>query len=629
MGTNSPRHTTGKVRKLTLILVVSVSILSLSFSPLPQPSGLTGTVIRVTTTKDVLANDGKCSLREAVIAANTNLPSGSSAGECPAGKSRAMDTILLAPRATYILTLNSTNENYAKNGDLDIRNNRAKSDLMIKVRRNRKATIKQNARRDDRVFDILGANVIFQGVTLTGGGRVGSGGGIQNSGKLTLVACTVSGNKVSWVGGGIFNKKTGKLTMNSSKVVGNTSKVHGGGIMNEGNLTLNMSTVSGNFAAAGGGSGGGIVNRGTLIVDASTVSGNISGQLAGGIGNWAGGIATIRNGSLIGSSNTATEQGGGVLNEGQLSVISSTISGNSSEYGGGITNWKSGVLTVTGSTISQNNAISSVFSSGGGITNWGGVVTLSNSTISANMATWAGGIFIEEGSLTLNATSVSNNTSSNDAGGIQVKAGAAGATVLVQSGSSVSNNTGSWGAGISNWGGTLTVNASTVSGNTATNSGGGLLNKDGGSMVVENGSVISGNSAQWEGGISNWGGSDLTVTDSVISTNTATVNGGGIGNLGTMTVTGSALLGNTATGEGDAVYSNVDIPNATSVTGSCIGGNGDTAVYNSQAASQLATGNWWGDASGPSGSGSGTGDSVGTNVDFSSWLALPPAICAP
>lgn len=58
-----------------------------------------------------------------------------------------------------------------------------------------------------------------------------------------------------------------------------------------------------------------------------------------------------------------------------------------------------------------------------------------------------------------------------------------------------------------------------------------------------------------------------------------------------LTVTGSALLGNTSPGDGDAISSGVNAENATSVTGSCIVGNGDTAVFNSQPASQDATGN--------------------------------------
>lgn len=39
--------------------------------------------------------------------------------------------------------------------------------------------------------------------------------------------------------------------------------------------------------------------------------------------------------------------------------------------------------------------------------------------------------------------------------------------------------------------------------------------------------------------------------------------------------------------------------------------------------------NWWGAASGPSGAGSGSGDSVSTDVDFTPWATTPQPICAP
>jgi hypothetical protein len=123
----------------------------------------------------------------------------------------------------------------------------------------------------------------------------------------------------------------------------------------------------------------------------------------------------------------------------------------------------------------------------------------------------------------------------------------------------------------------------------------------------------------------------MSIDASVISLNSSLGSGGGIGNLGTLTVTDSALLDNWSDGEGDALYSQVGSENATSITGSCIVGNGDTAVFNSQPASQNASGNWWGDASGPThpSNPGGTGDSVGDNVDFSLWLLEAPGVCAP
>ncbi len=51
--------------------------------------------ITVNSTADVAANDGQCTLREAIIAANTNTSSGAAAGECAAGAA-GLDTIVFA-----------------------------------------------------------------------------------------------------------------------------------------------------------------------------------------------------------------------------------------------------------------------------------------------------------------------------------------------------------------------------------------------------------------------------------------------------------------------------------------------------------------------------------------------------
>ncbi|MGQ0600988.1 MAG: CSLREA domain-containing protein [Anaerolineales bacterium] len=74
--------------------------------------------ITVTTNQDVInGNDSLCSLREAVIAANTDAASGSAAGECMAGN--GADTILLLS-GTYALAIAGINENASRSGDLDL-----------------------------------------------------------------------------------------------------------------------------------------------------------------------------------------------------------------------------------------------------------------------------------------------------------------------------------------------------------------------------------------------------------------------------------------------------------------------------------------------------------------------------
>ncbi len=102
---------------------------------------------------------------------------------------------------------------------------------------------------------------------------------------------------------------------------------------------------------------------------------------------------TISNGR---SDVLKQNSGGGITNEGMLTVTNSTISGNQSFYnGGGI--FSLGPLTIVNSTISGNR---SLYNSGGAITNEG-PLTIVNSTISGNSAPSGGGIYNDLGSVTV------------------------------------------------------------------------------------------------------------------------------------------------------------------------------------------------------------------------------------
>src|SRR5262249_29172864 len=110
-------------------------------------------------------------------------------------------------------------------------------------------------------------------------GFASEGGGINNSGTLTINNSVLSANTAGANGGGIFSN--GTLTINSSTLSANTvlgTLPSGGGIYNEGALTINKSTLNGNTAGPGGGSsssGGGIYNTGgTVMLTNTTLSGN-------------------------------------------------------------------------------------------------------------------------------------------------------------------------------------------------------------------------------------------------------------------------------------------------------------------------------------------------------------------
>jgi CSLREA domain-containing protein len=222
----------------------------------------------VTTTADELTKNGKCSLREAIIAANTN----KAVDACPAGSSYYDDTIILGS-GTYSLTLQGKNEDAAATGDLDI-----KSKIKIIGASDGQTTI--DARDlSDRVFHIL------------------------DYGKAEITKVTI--RRGSGDGGGLYN--VGTLTLNQSTVLSNTAgSSFGGGLKNHGTATLNNSTVSGNSAEYGGG----VYNRGILILNNSTISRNTAKQHGGGIKNQ--GTLKLNNATI--SANSAEDKGGGVLN---------------------------------------------------------------------------------------------------------------------------------------------------------------------------------------------------------------------------------------------------------------------------------------------------------------------------
>jgi hypothetical protein len=117
--------------------------------------------------------------------------------------------------------------------------------------------------------------------------------------------------------------------------------------------------------------------------------------------------------------------GGGIANNGTLTVTACVLTGNGATGGGGIYNH--GTLTVIASTLSKNG-VSAVslphYAAGGGIYNdKAAKLTLINSTLSGNHAESEGGGIYNAGNLTVINSTVSQNTagdifSSGDGAGI-------------------------------------------------------------------------------------------------------------------------------------------------------------------------------------------------------------------
>jgi hypothetical protein len=214
---------------------------------------------------------------------------------------------------------------------------------------------------------------------------------------------------------------------------------------------------------------------------------------------------TIRHGKV------ARNGGGGLLNQGTLTLSHSTVSGNSISIvngrGGGLAN--TGTLTLTNSIVSGNSASGNSTAGGGGLYNsYNGTLMLTHSTVSGNSADYGGGLF-NDGTVTLINSTVSGNSTASYAGGGLYNTG-----TLTLTNSTVSGNSASSGGGLLNSGGTLTLTNSTVSGNSVSYEGGGLSNY--GPLTLTN-STVSGNSAPEGGGL--WNEGTLTLTNSLVAKN--------------------------------------------------------------------------------------------------------------
>ena len=246
------------------------------------------------------------------------------------------------------------------------------------------------------------------------------GGGIYNSGTLTLTSCTVSGNNA-----GIDIQEDPDIDFPRSY---GGFYAYGGGIYSNGTLMMTNCTVSGNTVAVvvtdadshfnSCSYGGGIYSSGTLTMTNCTVAENTVSSFSYGRDSkaysYGGGIYySSYSGTLTMTNCTVLEN-----------TVSSFCEGRDSKaysYGGGIYNSTySSTLMMTNCTVAGNTAIGDYgygYSYGGGIYNDAGTLTLTNCTVSENTIgdygygySCGGGIYKGKGTLTLTNCTVSENS---------------------------------------------------------------------------------------------------------------------------------------------------------------------------------------------------------------------------
>lgn len=286
-----------------------------------ESRALLATII-VTSTADNQIVDGQVTLREAVLAANTDL---SVDGSVPG---TAEDVIVFASNLSGPITLNGT--------EISISSPMTIIQLSSEFGANRR-TISGNFR--SRIFNVTytAGDVTFQNLNLVDGSPKESfapGGAIQSRspGLITVSNCLLRSNTASGTGGAI-NNHFGTLNVINSQIESNLASRGGGGIAASGSLTIQRSTITGNTSDY---TGAGIsFSGGTLSVIQSGMGGNQSKYGGGAIYATSCDLSVIQsslvNNSIrnLGYGSAIHIQGFGVFNQSTLSIQSSTLTGNS------------------------------------------------------------------------------------------------------------------------------------------------------------------------------------------------------------------------------------------------------------------------------------------------------------
>ena len=454
------------------------------------------------------------------------------------------------------------------------------------------------------------ASTIISGNTAT----VHSGGGIQiENGALVMSggligSTTASGGNTTHSGGGGVQLMDSEFTMTGGTIAGNWA-VDGGGVNlwrkdiwdeSGSSSTFSMSgnaAISGNTATA---SGGGVFvgNTCTFLMNGGTIGGadagnkaNNSGggvyvyyEVAGGTGfSMTGGIISgnVVTGTLVGVGNDTAVYGHGggiafyIQNKAfwndtyplDITFTGGEISNNTAIIGGGIgffnnSEWEKkvgftvGNIKITGNTAKTLGSLGGI---GGGVgtdTPYSGdgiTLTINGATIEGNTAENSGapyymggnggGVYCDPGTtFVMYSGTISGNTALGSGGGVYFHQenpewGSSDTDTFTMTGGEIRNNTAYEGGGILLFAyRPATVSNGVITGNTAANAGGGIAFKDGSGKLTIDNTTISNNKTYSDGnwGLNHGGGiyvvapAELDIKNTTFTSNYAENGGGGI-----------------------------------------------------------------------------------------------------
>ncbi|AKS41980.1 CSLREA domain-containing protein [Wenzhouxiangella marina] len=430
-------------------------------------------LITVNSANDGLpADDGSCTLREAIENANTDSQNGrTSPGECAAGS--GVDEIGFDPGLFGNVQLISLSQ-----GELAI-----SESLSITGPGRDLLTIDANqASRhfniDDGVAGSL-SEVSISDLSLSNGAVNGNGGAVLSRENLSLSRSTISGSSAlpngPTGGGAIYAGEAGTanatLSLDAVTLSGNFARTWGGALRVEfdesGSVTVSNSAILDNFSQqSGGGAWIRVGANGSISLQGSQVNDNESVSNYGGLFLRAnGGSEILLSGTTL-SGNLSRVIGGAEIRSyestagapGTITLRDTIISGNSAEFGaaglrsaagpyvdtlvertlidgntadrsvgGANLVWSSGSLNIVNTIVSGNSSNERigglVLYNGTGQFELTGTATITDSRIVGNAANSIGGLYaylygseVSGANLTISGTEISGNTAYDTAG---------------------------------------------------------------------------------------------------------------------------------------------------------------------------------------------------------------------
>lgn len=322
------------------------------------------------------------------------------------------------------------------------------------------------------------------------------------------------------------------LTIQNGWISGTSTTGLGGGLYVSGTLTLtNVNVLSNTVTGTSPNGGGGVRVRGPLYVTGGRFENNY--VLITGAGE---------GGAILSNALSAPHPN---------AYISGTVFiSNTAAIGGGVS--VAGAAWLTNTQFISNTANGTISNQhGGGFFNSDGMaVTVSGSRFERNWAKKRGGGLYNSGPVVVTDTVFISNTAATEYGG-----GLAGlGTVNISGGSFEANTAGTYGGGLRANGAAPVSGASFIS-NTAGYNGGGLFNNTASALTSITGARFYSNTAMDGGGA--YASGPLAMTNTQITTNTATRSGGGVYvNNGNLSITGSQFISNTSAASGGGVTKN-------------------------------------------------------------------------